>query len=365
MKILQIIYSLISGGAERFAVDLSNELADQGHQVVLCMLRDPEVQNFGFYRSEISRKVTFRSLNIPEGFRIGNIYRLFRLIQEEEPDIVHCHLNLVNYIYLLTHLFKKVKFYHTLHNDASTLVSSRLEFLLSRHYYLNSKVRAVTISSESSHSFAAFYKHKVYREIVNGRKTPRITEMYPVVAGQFENMKKGGTKVFLHIGRCSYQKNQQLLIQVFNRLVSAGKPVYLIVLGSGFNSEEGRQLQQEACEKIVFLGEQHNIADYLHTADALCLTSRHEGMPISLIEALACGCTPVCTPVGGVVDAIEHGKTGYLSASTSEEDYYRTVHDFLDVRFKIRREDLERHYREHFSIETCARKHIELYSNAD
>ena len=49
MRILQIIYSLGSGGAERFVVDLSNEMSKE-HEVYLCVVRDFSVSNFGFYK---------------------------------------------------------------------------------------------------------------------------------------------------------------------------------------------------------------------------------------------------------------------------------------------------------------------------
>lgn len=50
MRILQIIYSLTSGGAERLVVDLSNELARQGQDVYLCVLRDDKLEGYDFYK---------------------------------------------------------------------------------------------------------------------------------------------------------------------------------------------------------------------------------------------------------------------------------------------------------------------------
>ena len=64
-------------------------------------------------------------------------------------------------------------------------------------------------------------------------------------------------------------------------------------------------------------------------SDAFCLSSNFEGMPISLIEAFACGCPSVCTPVGGIVNCVRHGETGFLSKSLSEDDYLQAVREFL------------------------------------
>lgn len=73
-------------------------------------------------------------------------------------------------------------------------------------------------------------------------------------------------------------------------------------------------------------------------ADGMCLPSVWEGLPITLLECLAVGCIPICSPVGGVVDVITDGKNGLLSKSSCEEDYYQTMLRFL----KQSREDTVR-----------------------
>jgi len=121
-------------------------------------------------------------------------------------------------------------------------------------------------------------------------------------------------------------------------------------------------LKSIACDKVLFFGERHNVFDYLLNADAFCLSSIYEGMPISLIEALACGCTPICTPVGGIVNTIENGKTGYLSNSISDLDYYNSILNYLENKEEIKKEDLEKYYISRFSIEECVKNHLLIYN---
>jgi glycosyltransferase involved in cell wall biosynthesis len=118
-----------------------------------------------------------------------------------------------------------------------------------------------------------------------------------------------------------------------------------------------------ACDKIIFFGEKHNVSDYLLNADAFCLSSIREGMPISLIEAFACGCVPICTPVGGLINTIENGVTGYLSDSVSENDYYLSVRTYLENKDQIKKTDLIQYYLSNFSIEECAKKYLSLYNS--
>jgi glycosyltransferase involved in cell wall biosynthesis len=361
MNILQIVYSLAPGGAERFAVDLSNELTRQGNDVTLCVLRDDSHGNFGFYKHEVSEKINYVNLKIPVGLRFKNIFTLYKLIKEIRPQVVHCHLNLVNYLFPLTIIFPKIRFFNTIHSNPKNEVSNSIEYWIRRYFFSNFKMNTVTISEETSRYFISYYKTKPYKEIYNGRALPKPTSAHSDVKNEINKFKDNGNTVFLHIGSCNSAKNQRMLINVFNKAVNDGYQVVLMIIGQGFNSEEGRNLKNLACNKIIFLGEKHNVSDYLLNADAFCLSSVREGMPISLIEAMACGCIPICTPIGGLLNTIKNGKTGYLSKSVSEDDYYFSIRSYLENKNQIIKEDLIQYYHNHFSIEECVNKYLSAY----
>jgi glycosyltransferase involved in cell wall biosynthesis len=361
MKILQIVYNLRPGGAERLVVDIANELSRQGHDVTLCVFRDDLVGNNGFYKREVAREINYVNLKIPEGLRFSNIYILYKLIKKLDPQIVHCHLNLVNYIFPLTFRFRTIRFFHTIHSNPSHEVRNVIEYRLRQFFYSIHKVRAITISKETSQSFYNYYKTHPFSEIYNGRNLPVPTTEFEDVKKEIQKLRDEGNTTFVHIGTCNAAKNQVLLINVFNRLIREGENLFLNIIGSGFDSDEGRRLKQLACEKIVFLGEKHNISDYLLNADVFCLSSAREGMPISLIEAYACGCVPVCTPVGGLINIVENGVTGYLSESVSEDDYYLSMRSYLENKGRIRKADMIKYYNSRFSIEECVNKYVSLY----
>jgi glycosyltransferase involved in cell wall biosynthesis len=361
MRILQLIYTLAPGGAERMVVDLSNELSRQGHDVTLCVLRDDRQGNFGFYKHEVSEGINYVNLSIPIGLRLKNIYILYKLIKKLKPEIVHCHLNLVNYLFPLTIIFKKIKFFNTIHSIPTYEVSNSIEYWIRRYFFSNFKMKAITISEETSRFFLTYYKTPPFHEIYNGRAIPKPTPDYLDVKTAIQKYRKDGNTVFLHIGTCNAAKNQKMLISVFNRLVENGDHVILMIIGSGFDSEDGRNLKNLACDNIIFLGQKQNVSDYLLNADAFCLSSVIEGMPISLIEALACGCIPICTPVGGLINTINDGSTGYISKSVSENDYYFSVKSYLEDKNRVKKDDLIKYYNSHFSIEECAHNYLSLF----
>jgi glycosyltransferase involved in cell wall biosynthesis len=207
----------------------------------------------------------------------------------------------------------------------------------------------------------SYYKTPPYHEIYNGRAVPEPTLAFQKVKSTILKFREDGNTVFLHIGTCNAAKNQKMLISVFNRLVDNGEHIILMIIGSGFDSEEGNALKNIACKKIIFLGQKQNVSDYLLNSDAFCLSSVIEGMPISLIEALACGCIPICTPVGGLINTINDGITGYLSKSVSENDYYFSIRSYLDNKNQVKKDDLIKYYLSHFSIEECANNYVSLF----
>lgn len=361
MKIFHFIFELVPGGAERFVVDLTNELS-KDCELSLYTLRDDSVGNSGFYVPEINDRVKYRNLKIKQGFNPFLIRTFYKIIKNEKPDVVHCHLKTVIYFFPLSILFrKKIKFFYTIHNSAETEVESELERIFMRYFFKRRFFIPVAISDETKRSYQSYYKLEDVQVIYNGRKFDGKTIEYEKVVNEIAEIKPTGkTLVFCHISRYDEkQKNHKLLVTVFNKLRSENFDVVLLIIGEGF--EKAHELRMMAKDHIHFLGIKTNVVDYLHASDAFCLSSNFEGMPISLIEAFACGCPSICTPVGGIVNCVKHGETGFLSETVSETDYYNAVVQFITEGKRIDKDRLVRFYRDNFSIEQCSNKYLKLY----
>jgi glycosyltransferase involved in cell wall biosynthesis len=357
------MYSLVPGGAERLVVDLSNELAEN-NDLVLYSLRDDALDNQGFYLPDISNKLVYKNLKISPGFKPWLVFTFYRILKKEKPNVVHCHLNLVNYFFILSVLFyKKIRFIYTIHNSAEIEVKSEIERIIRRFFYKHKFFIPVAISDETKRSYQVYYKLEEVDLIYNGRKFCGKTIKYDEVIKEVTLLKPTlNTLTFCHSARFhNEQKNQEMLISVFNKLVEEGFDVILLIMGDGF--DKAFELRKLANGQIHFLGVKHNVNDYLYASDAFCLSSNFEGMPISLIEAFACGCIPICTPVGGCVNSIEHGRTGFLSRTISEEDYLQAIKEFITNRNNIDKNRLVEFYQNNFSMELCTSKYIELYSS--
>ena len=360
MKILHFVYSLGQGGAERFVIDLVNEQS-QKNIVKLYALRDDSVNNLDFFVNEIGEKVQYINLKISPGFKTKLFFKFNKILKTEKPDVVHCHLDLVNYFFPLSIIHRKqIKFVYTIHSHAVAEVKSELERIIRSFFFKHRFFIPIAISHETKTSSENFYNLKGIIVIYNGRSFSGKTKDYEKVQREIEWFKSGkDSLVFCHLARYDKLKNQKMLINVFNRLREEDENIILLMIGNGFDNDP--ELKMLANDHIHFLGTKCNVMDYLSASDAFCLSSLSEGMPISLIEAFACGCIPVCTPVGGIVNTIEHGVTGFLSRSVSEEDYLEAVREFIIKKNDIDRERLINYYHDNFSIEKCCSKYMKIY----
>lgn len=361
MKIVQLIYSLTGGGAERFTVDLANKLAET-HEVYLLLIVRQDAPGASFYLNDISTKVNIVNLGLDKGLTIKAFPKVISFIRKIKPDVINAHLNTIVYEFPLVFLFPKIKIFHTLHNPAEICTGVKGQDIFNRFFY-KYYIHPITISKLSDDSFKTYYGYNNSTLIDNGRSKPSTTSLLLQVKDEIEGYKlNSDDKVFIHVARCHEQKNQMMLIRCFNKLLSENKHVILLVCGGGFDSPLGVEIQNlKDREGIYFLGPKQNIADYLNCSDAFTLSSNWEGLPISLLEAMSYGLVSVVTPAGGIPSVIENGVTGILSKDFSDDSFYDAMITYIEGRVVISKESIIKCYEENYSMDACAKKYLALY----
>ena len=363
MKILHVIPTLSSGGAERFVTDLTNELAKNDDcQITLLTLKKESEEN-NFYKQELSEKITYINLGI-EKVVFKDLFKIYRTIKKEKPDIVHYHLaGMLNLLLLTILLYRKPVYVETIHSDIKAIVgTTKRDRWIKSFCYRNGFVKVCTITPSNGASFKKYYHRDCAAIIVNGRKPINPSPLFEERKKEIENYKAtSNTLVFTHIGRFTKAKNHKLLITAFNIFVKRGHDAILLIIGNGYDSPIGKIYQAHACENIHFLGERHDVQDYLLNSDAFCLSSIFEGMPITLIESFACGCIPISTPVCGAIDFIENGRSGFLSDNYTKEAYVEALETFVQQRMNINPEYLTNLFHQRLSILSCGKKYHTLY----
>lgn len=360
MKIFEIIPQLSSGGAERFTIDLCNELSKK-HEVTLVVLHS--VEKFGFYADELASNVRLVSMDKRMGFDMSLLFRLWRLIKKEKPDVVHTHLNGIIYISLSAAINRRVVYCHTVHNTADKESNSFVCRVVRRLLFKTRHSTPITISEESQRSFLDYYGIDAPL-IDNGRNVPADLALSASVVDEFKKYRRTDkTRVLVCLARMYPVKRHTLLAKVTARLYAEGYDFTVLAIGSTSQIDIVEEVKGLKSDNFYILGERKNPLEYLKAADAYALCSSYEGLPISLIEALGVGAVPVCTPVGGIVNLVHDGENGILAAGLEEDDYYNAMKRFLDLDDEAlcaMSKKAKESYAP-FSMTECAQKYVSLF----
>ena len=330
MNIVHFHNSLYIGGIDTFIRDLLNEMAKE-HNITLCTFYSMNQHDGLLPTLETSIKyMTLGNKRLSIFTKLKNLFKIPYLINKGKFDIVHIHGAFNFYILAVLFLHKRVGFFYTIHSDAfmENGPLSRKMLWLKRYFFRKKYIVPITISKNSQKSFYALYGCESLL-IENGINPPLSIESSTDAIRPYRYNKS--TKVFLHAGRICKAKNQIVLCKVFERLIRANYDVVLLIAGPQEDHEIYKNIVPFLSNRIVYIGPQSNIIDYLAYADGMCLPSIYEGLPIILLESLALGCIPICSPVGGVPNVITNGSDGIVSLSSSEDDYYKSMCDFLNL----------------------------------
>jgi sugar transferase (PEP-CTERM/EpsH1 system associated) len=123
--------------------------------------------------------------------------------------------------------------------------------------------------------------------------------------------------VILQVARLDYLKDHATAIRTFERVLGRRAGARLVLVGEGPERDKIQQLVRDRnlSGRVHFLGLRTDIPALLAAADLFLLTSISEGIPVTLIEAMAAGLPIVSTRVGGVSEVVDDGQTGLLAPS--------------------------------------------------
>lgn len=325
MKIIHFCESLARGGGiASFVANLTHEQS-KTNNVTVCSIfhSNGEV--------DLNTNVTTYNLGKTEaGFSVKYPLRVLRFLSKNHYDIVHIHSAFLYYALAVVFLHRRSKFVYTIHTDARRENSNqwdRLFLWLKRWCFKHHWMHPVTISQVSKESFDDLYgmeSHLIYNGIRKRVPTPNIVNL-----SQYKVTSK--TRVFIHPGRISEAKNQVVLCRAFKKVIDDGHDVVLLIAGTVQDKQIFDQINNFLCNRIIYIGQRSDVLELLSEADAMCLSSIWEGLPITLLEAMSVGCIPICTPVGGIVDVLKDNHNGVLASSTDETDYYLALCRFLEL----------------------------------
>lgn len=146
---------------------------------------------------------------------------------------------------------------------------------------------------------------------------------------------KKNEKVILFLSHVTRQKGVDVAIRAFAEIVRRKSNLKLMIVGGGDYLPEAKNLVLRLRLKpyVIFTGaaDYERVPDYINAGDILLLpTIRQEGLPLVIIDAMACGKPVVASNIGGNSDALEHGRSGLLTQPGSIEETVKSLEKLLD-----------------------------------
>lgn len=235
-----------------------------------------------------------------------SVKEIKRVIEDFKPDVIHAHdLRAICVVAMLSTKIKKVGHIHV--NDKTKMSKLSLKSAMLRF-----------ASKKFSHLFwvsnSCFEDYK-FKKALNEKSSV----LYNII--NVDNLKtlasqdkKNYDYDIIYLGRLTYQKNPERLIEIGKKLKQKKDNFKMAIVGGGDLLDNVKQLivDEKLENNIVCLGFMKNAYKLLSDTKLMLMTSRFEGTPMCALEALSLGVPLVSTKTDGMVDLISHGGNGFL-----------------------------------------------------
>ncbi|WP_250436285.1 glycosyltransferase family 4 protein [Hanstruepera flava] len=305
-KIAFIIPSLQTGGAERVVVTLSNSLSTR-FDVTIIALYSSEI----FYALNPNVTVKFCSgtykFNTNPITRVLNHFKLIKgiysIVKQNKIEVMIGFMTTPNVYAVIASKIAKVRCIISERVHPNHIQASKFWGLIRKKIYPFTDYMVIQ-TQEIADYFSSFIKVEKIKIILNPLNPELLNKI------QSDNKREN---VILNVGRLDYQKNQDMLIRAFSNIER--KDWKLFIAGDGSQKNNYLKLIDELnlTNSVELLGNIDDLSHYYNSAKIFAFTSRYEGFPNALTEAMAFGLACVSTDCpSGPSELIFDNKNGIL-----------------------------------------------------
>jgi GalNAc-alpha-(1->4)-GalNAc-alpha-(1->3)-diNAcBac-PP-undecaprenol alpha-1,4-N-acetyl-D-galactosaminyltransferase len=313
-RILFLVSSMHGGGAERVAALLCNHWVSQGHSVTLM----PTFSGRGECVYPLDKRVTLDFLadrvnSRGRGFfnKVRRLVELRRAIREQSPDVILSFMPHVNIAAVLAAWGLQVPVVVSERTFPPAMPLGKALENLRRWAY--ARASAVVVQTEQAREWLALNCPRAQGYVI---PNPAV---FPLPLGEPKilpsSVVEAGRKLVLAVGRLSEEKQFDSLIEAFKPLAKSDPDWNLVILGEGIEREHLEMLrdQLELADRVQLPGRVGNLGDWYERAEIFVMSSRFEGFPNTLVEAMAHGLPAVSFDcLAGPRDIIREAENGLL-----------------------------------------------------
>lgn len=329
MRILQLVTRRQYRGAELFAADLSTELLRLGHEVTFVGIYESKDDILRVEGADNRDLITDKR----SAFSIEVTRKLIKLIKEIKPDVVQCNgSDTLKYMFAASYFTKDIPVVYRNISIISEWISNSSKKMLYKNMFR--KIAYVTsVGDEAMADFIKTYNYPATRAEVIRRGIPIKSVDKKSL---YQQLRKDlqfspDTKIALHIGNFSPEKNHKFLIDAFEDLAQYSH-IKLVCVGNGLLLDKIRALikERKLQKNIILLGFRKDIPELLAASDCLVLSSKVEGVPGVVLEAGTQKIPTVAIDVGGVSEVLINEQTGYLIKDFNKEEFKQKLLRLLE-----------------------------------
>ncbi|UUM32250.1 glycosyltransferase [Vibrio japonicus] len=332
IHVCHLVYSFDIGGLERVIANCIGALDKNAYRHSIIALTE-----VGEFISEIDGVVEHYSLNKKSGHDFFIHLKLYKILKKIRPDVLHSYnLSTIEYQWLTSFLDIQLRIHAEHGRDSYDMNGTVKKYQLLRRVMSPFIDHFVTVSQDLHHWLRddVLIPEKKLLLITNGIDTDyyRPDNIKPERKGIYE-----GKFIFGHVSRLHPIKNQEFLIESFNKACflspSFRESCLLIIVGDGPDKDKLKKLvdnNEHLKDKIIFTGSKSNVREYYSIFDVFVMSSLAEGVPMTLLESMSMGVPHLVTSVGGITEVVEEGITGISLCDKDKDTYHEKMIELFE-----------------------------------
>ncbi len=320
---MKILYVTTIGGTMRFFTSFIKELVEDGHTVDIATNNSTSPVRQDYYEMGCKVHPISCSRSPLSKANLKAYKQLKKIIDENEYDIVHCHTPVAA---MLTRLAarharkKRTKVFYTAHGFHFYKGAPKKNWLM---YYPIEWICAFltdTLININKDDYEFAKKHIKAKNVVYVPGVGIDTSLFKRdwKAGEEKRKELGiptDAKLLISVGELNANKNHKCVINAIQKL-----DVYYIIAGKGPLNDSLQALIDEKglSHRVKLLGFRRDVLDLYSASDIFVFPSFREGLPVSVMEAMATGLPVVCSKIRGSVDLVDYNGGEYFSPRSPE-----------------------------------------------
>lgn len=305
------------GGAELATKYIAEHLLKGGSEVYILTSQDK-----GLLREERRGKLFVQRISYPKIKILGVALfwlKLFFSLRKIRPDIIHCQGLQIAPSALLAKKFLGLPYLVYCHGS-DVYLPWKFKSLISEQVLKNANA-VVALTEDMKKKVEELYNRKIF-VIPNGIELKNFKNLSKDIARQKLKLAKE-EKFLVFVGTLKQVKGLKYLIEAVKILKGKMPEMRLLIIGEG-GEKENLQEQVEKLklkQNVIFFGKLANekIPEYMIASDIFVLPSLSEGLPVTVLEAMAAGLPIVATQVGGLPEIVKQGQNGFLVEAKEPE----------------------------------------------